>query len=83
MNAPTDSRQVRAARAILGLSQEELARTAGVHRNTVYRAETKAPCQGFAEAIGAALEPLGISFDAQDGSAFVMFRTDRPTQASG
>ena len=69
-----DGRQIRAARAILGLTQGQLASSTGVHRNTVVRAERKGPCPGFAAAIGTALEPLGVIFESTGAEAVVRFQ---------
>lgn len=61
--------QCRAARALLGWDQAELAKKAGVAPNTVLDFETEArDTQEASKAkIGAALERGGIEFTARDG----------------
>ena len=62
------SAQIRAARALLNWTVRDLADAAGVHRNTVTRAETDATGPGHASAaIRAALEGAGVEFIAQNG----------------
>jgi transcriptional regulator with XRE-family HTH domain len=61
--------QVRMARAALRWSLEELARRAGVHRNTVYNFETEkfAGDQQSIAAIRQALQEAGVEFIEDDG----------------
>lgn len=56
--------QVRAARALLGISQDELAEKSGVPKRTVVRFELGEgiPRQSTVEAIADALDRAGISF---------------------
>ena len=57
--------QIRAARALLGLSQAELAKSASVSVATVRRLEATAAVRGAAESvwkIEGALERLGVEF---------------------
>lgn len=62
------SAQIRAARALLNLTVRDLAEAAGVHRNTVTRAENDTTGQGHATAaIRAALEAAGVEFIAENG----------------
>lgn len=57
------SAQLRAARALLNWTVRDLADKAGVHRNTVSRAETDATAPGHATAaIQRALEAAGVEF---------------------
>jgi transcriptional regulator with XRE-family HTH domain len=57
------SAQIRAARALLNWTVRDLAERAGVHRNTVTRAETDATGPGHATAaIRAAIEAAGVEF---------------------
>ena len=67
-----DGRQIRAARAILGLSQDGLAHACGVHRNTVSAIESS-PARDWPSAsrITETLTGLGVCFDVQDGRAVV------------
>lgn len=61
------SAQIRAARALLNWTVRDLAERAGVHRNTVTRAETDATGPGHATAsIRAALEAAGVEFTNGD-----------------
>ena len=71
------SAQIRAARALLNWTVRDLADRAGVHRNTVTRAETDATGPGHAqEAIRKALEDAGIEFIPENGGgAGVRLRT--------
>jgi transcriptional regulator with XRE-family HTH domain len=63
------SAQIRAARALLNWTVRDLAEKAGVHRNTVTRAETDATGPGHATAaIRAALEQAGVEFIPANGS---------------
>ena len=61
--------QVRAARGLLGWSQERLAQAAGVGIQTVIGLESggRRPRQRTADAIRSALEQAGVEFIAQDG----------------
>lgn len=62
------SAQIRAARGLLNWTVRDLAEKAGVHRNTVTRAETDATGPGPAtEAIRAALEAAGVEFIPVNG----------------
>lgn len=62
------SAQIRAARALLNWTVRDLAERAGVHRNTVTRAETDATGPGHATAsIRAALEAAGVEFIGETG----------------
>jgi transcriptional regulator with XRE-family HTH domain len=66
------SAQIRAARALLNWTVRDLAEKAGVHRNTVTRAETDATGPGHATAaIRAALESAGVVFSDSDGMVCV------------
>lgn len=72
-----DGRQLRAARAILGLSVPDLAAEAGVNRNTVYRVEGLGAIPPRCEAAGriaGALSSRGVSFGMQDGQAVIAFQ---------
>jgi len=62
------SAQIRAGRALLNWTVRDLAERAGVHRNTITRAETDATGPGHATAaIRAALEAAGVEFIAENG----------------
>ncbi len=62
------SAQIRAARALLNWTVRDLAERAGVHRNTITRAETDATGPGHATAaIRAALEVAGVIFVDENG----------------
>ncbi|NKX43604.1 helix-turn-helix domain-containing protein [Roseicyclus persicicus] len=62
------SAQIRAARALLNWSVRDLAEHAGVHRNTVTRAETEATGPGYAHAtIERALVEAGVEFIPENG----------------
>jgi transcriptional regulator with XRE-family HTH domain len=57
------SAQLRAARSLLNLTVRDLSAKAGVHRNTVTRAETEATTHGHAVAqIVRTLEAAGVEF---------------------
>ncbi len=63
------SAQIRAARALLNWTVRDLAANAGVHRNTVTRAETDATGPGHATAaIRTALERAGVVFLEENGN---------------
>lgn len=62
------SAQIRAARGLLNWTVRDLAAQAGVHRNTVTRAETDATGPGHATAaIKATLEAAGVEFIEANG----------------
>ena len=64
-----DARQIRAARALLNLSQADLAETASVHVATIRRIEAAAQIRGAAETmwkIQSALEKAGVEFIPAD-----------------
>ena len=62
------SAQIRAARALLGWTVRDLADKAGVHRNTVTRAENETGGPGYAAAaIRATLEAAGVDFIPENG----------------
>ena len=60
--------QCRAARAMLGIDQSELASSAGVSRSTLidFEAGSRTPRGSTLDAIRAALEAAGVQFIAQD-----------------
>lgn len=62
--------QIRAARALIEWSQEDLANAVGLSRQTVKRMETKGPGASSAanvEAVQSALESAGIVFIPENG----------------
>lgn len=62
------SAQLRGARAMLGWTVRELAEHAGVHRNSVTRAETAGTQPGHAvDAMTRAMAAAGITFLDDDG----------------
>jgi len=66
----TTSDQLRAARALLGLSQPAVASAAGVSTMTLKRAEGSGQPAASAEAVAAiraALEAAGVEFIAKNG----------------
>lgn len=71
--------QIRAARGLLGISQSELAATAGVSLITVKRAEAgEATREGTGAAIRQALERKGVEFiEENGGGAGVRLRKKR------
>jgi len=70
------SEQLRAARSLLDWTVRELAGQAGVHRNTITRAETAATAPGHAIAkVVRSLEAAGIEFTA-GGEPGVKLRKD-------
>lgn len=76
-----DSFQLRAARALTGLSQPEVAEAAGVSIPTLKRAESRRPIKVADEMIAAiakALERAGVEFIPENGGgAGVRFRKKR------
>lgn len=76
MRNVTDARQLKSGRVILGLTVEEMAKLANIHKNSVLRVErfTTLPFHTFAaDRIQKALEALGISFEIKDGQVGVFF----------
>ncbi|WP_370302483.1 helix-turn-helix domain-containing protein [Pseudooceanicola sp.] len=73
------SAQIRAARGLLNWTVRDLAEKAGVHRNTVTRAETDATGPGHATgAILSAFEAAGVEFIPENGGgAGVRLRRDK------
>lgn len=65
----TTPEQLRAARAILGLSQADIAEMTGKTTKTVRRAETAVGAVALetVEAMRAALEAAGVEFIAENG----------------
>ena len=75
------SEQLRAARALLGLSQQEVASASGISTMTLKRAEGSGRPAASAEAmeaIGRALEAAGVEFIPENGGgAGVRLRKER------
>lgn len=72
----TDGRQLKAGRIILGLTIQDMAEAAGLHKNSVIRAEGYGtlPHHTYAATkIQKALESLGIKFEIKDGRAGLFF----------
>jgi len=66
-----DAAQIRAARALLNMSQADLAESASVHVATIRRLEAASVVRGAAETmwkIERALESLGVEFIPAEGS---------------
>ena len=82
-----EAAQVRAARALIGWSQTELADAAGVPLSTVERFETGAPDHIAEEAVDkmrAALETAGVAFIPKNGGgAGVRLRKGRELEYIG
>jgi DNA-binding XRE family transcriptional regulator len=73
----SDGRQLRAGRAIVGLTVREMAQAAGINRNSVIRVEqfkTLPRSCWAASRIAKALEDLGITFISSDVSVAVSFQ---------
>lgn len=71
----TDGRQVRAVRAILGMTQREMGKAAEVDRNTVWRAEKQErlpPRSYAAERLGRFAAENGIQCQMIDGKPAVV-----------
>ena len=65
-----DAAQIRAARALLNISQTDLAEGASVHVATIRRLEAAAPVRGNAESllkVEKALEAAGVEFISSEG----------------
>lgn len=79
------SSQIRAARALVGMTQAEVARAAGLSVPTVKRAEGGGALGASQEAIAsirAALETAGVIFVDENGEGpGVRLRKDRPRNA--
>jgi transcriptional regulator with XRE-family HTH domain len=76
--------QLRAARALTGLSQPEVAEAAGVSVPTLKRAEAGGPIKVADEtiqAIAAALEKAGVQFIPENGGGAGVRLTKRGKQA--
>lgn len=69
--------QIRAARALLGIDQRELARLAGLSVQTVQRMEA---CPGSVRAVVDSLEKVVV---ALAGAGVEMIAEDAPSQGSG
>jgi transcriptional regulator with XRE-family HTH domain len=68
-SADVTSAQLRAARSLLNWTARELSVRAGVHRNTITRAETDGTAHGHAVAqLVRTLEAAGVEFIAENGS---------------
>lgn len=65
-----DEGQMRAARALLGLTQEDIAQRTGISVQTIKRMETLGPGRSSANNVAAVqgvLEAAGIQFIAENG----------------
>ena len=72
----TDGRQLKAGRVILGLTIQDMAEAAGLHKNSVIRVERHStlPHHTYAaNKIQKALESLGIKFEIKDERAGLFF----------
>ena len=72
--------QIRAARSLLGLSQDDLASIAGVSRRTIVKLESD-PAGLETETVESVLSALrngGITFVSADGSLGVTVATEKP-----
>jgi transcriptional regulator with XRE-family HTH domain len=84
----SEGRQVRAARAILGLSQEELARLAQIHRNSLSSLEAgEGSGPSVAERLSIALDASGSAFESDHQTGMIRypltsFRTGAPPARS-
>jgi transcriptional regulator with XRE-family HTH domain len=73
--------QCRAARGLLGVTQEQLAREAGLSKRTIIEFEngSRGSLASTIEKLQRALESLGVEFIGGDGpAAGVRFRNARP-----
>ena len=61
------SAQLRAARSLLNWTVRDLAANAGVHRNTITRAETAATAHGHAVATVVRARAAGVEFIEENG----------------
>ncbi|CAN7372831.1 helix-turn-helix domain-containing protein [Devosia sp. LjRoot3] len=82
------SAQIRAARAMLGLQQEQLAKKARITRKTLAGAENgdAQPFDSTRLKIKLALEKLGVEFLERDGARGIMLKALQPpavTKESG
>lgn len=76
MKKVVDGRQLRAGRAILGLTIREMANLAGLHRNSVSRVESlnNLPVSAYAaDKISRALTSQGIIFSTHERSLSIGF----------
>jgi transcriptional regulator with XRE-family HTH domain len=76
------SAQLRAARSLLNWTVRKLAEKAGVHRNTVTRAETEATAHGHAVGqMVRTLEDAGVEFTDGDEPGVKLSNRRRPRSA--
>jgi len=78
-----DAAQIRAARALLSISQTELAECASVHVATIRRLEAASAVRGAAETlwkVQRALENLGVEFISADAGKGAGVRLREPQQ---
>lgn len=82
-----DAEQIRAARALLGMKQEELAIAAGLSGQTIKRMESIGTGRSSAEnvqAVQRALEAAGVAFIPENGGgAGVRLAKPRARSANG
>lgn len=81
----TDGRQLKAGRVILGMTINDMAKAAGINRNSVLRVEARHILSYHDYAafrIQVVLEVLGVSFTVQDGLAGVLFQAASKRQKS-
>jgi DNA-binding XRE family transcriptional regulator len=67
-----------AARAALGMRRADLAKAAGLHANSIFRAErlSTIPAHSFAaDKIGKVFDACGVSFESGEGKATIVLPT--------
>ena len=78
---PDHGRQIAAARAILRLTLDDLAKLSGLHKQSIVYNERKGRFPRHAHAakrMGEALEPLGVSFETRKDGYAVVFKDTPP-----
>jgi DNA-binding XRE family transcriptional regulator len=75
---PQHGIQILAARAALGMRRADLAQAAGLHPNSILRAEKQATIprhSAAADRIGDAFAAYGVSFESSAGKAIIALPT--------
>ncbi len=79
---PDYGRQIAAARAVLRLSMDGLAKHAGLHRQSIFYNERRGRLPRYAHAadrVAEALAPMGVTFETRpDGFAVIYRETGEP-----
>lgn len=75
---PDHGRQIAAARAVLQLTMDGMAKAAGLHRQSINYNEHRGRLPRYAHAadrVAEALEPMGVTFETRGDGFAVIYRS--------